>query len=290
MRASRLIFPAMLLALNLFAPAPAAFAAQSYDNCTGFVDSIPATISTQGTWCLRQDVATSATSGNIITIATNNVTLDCNHFKIGGLGGGDGTTAYGVYAQSRLNLTVRNCNIRGFYFGLYTNGGGGHVVADNTFDGNTAYGIVVTSSGSTIVKNIVVDTGGSTLTTGEAIGIYATNGVDVLDNTVNGVAAIGTNASSYGIYTSSNGEGSTNFNRVRGLASSGTGTVHGIFNVSSGRTIVRSNDVQGNGSSVVGSIGIRCFTNQATARDNVIHGFETTVESCLSSSNLSNNN
>ncbi|HEY0661599.1 MAG TPA: hypothetical protein VGD21_09825, partial [Lysobacter sp.] len=62
------------------APAPAQ-AAQSYDNCTGFIDSLPATITTQGTWCLRKDLSTAMSSGNAITIATNNVTIDCNDFK-----------------------------------------------------------------------------------------------------------------------------------------------------------------------------------------------------------------
>jgi parallel beta-helix repeat protein len=290
MHVFRLIFPAMLLATGLLAPAPAAFAAQSYDNCTGFIDSIPATITTQGTWCLRKDVASSAISGQMITLGTNNVTIDCNHFKIGGLGGGVGTQARGIYASSRLNLTVRNCNIRGFYYGIYASGGGGHVIADNTFDGNTYVGILVYAAGSTIQRNIVVDTGGSTVVTTAAYGIYAGNGVDVLENTVNGVAASGANASSYGIYTDFNSLGSADFNRVRGLASAGSGSVHGIYNLNSGRTIVRGNNVQGNGSGVVGSTGIRCFSNQATARDNVVHGFATPVDTCASSSNFSNNN
>lgn len=30
--------------------APRLHAAESYDSCTGFIDSIPATISTQGVW------------------------------------------------------------------------------------------------------------------------------------------------------------------------------------------------------------------------------------------------
>ena len=31
-------------------------AAESYDGCTGFIDEIPATITIQGVWCLRQDL------------------------------------------------------------------------------------------------------------------------------------------------------------------------------------------------------------------------------------------
>jgi hypothetical protein len=270
-------------------PLPAQ-AAESYDNCTGFVSSLPATISTQGTWCLNKDLATSATSGDVITIATNNVTIDCNHFKIGGLGAGPGTTANGIRAATRLNATIRNCNIRGFYRGVYFTAGGGHLVEDSSFDGNTLYSIYITSPGSTVRNNLVVDTGGSTATPGVAYGIRVQNGVDVIGNTVNGVAPTGADANAYGIYTSSNGNGSVNGNRVRGLASAGTGAPFGIYTFSSGRSITRDNDVQGPGPGVVGGIGIRCTDNFATARDNVVAGFATGIDSCLLSLNVINTN
>lgn len=270
-------------------PSPAV-AAESYDNCTGFVNSLPATISTQGTWCLNKDLATFMTSGDAITIATNNVTLDCNNFKIGGLGAGPGTTANGIRAATRLNTTIRNCNIRGFYFGVYFSSGGGHLVEDSSFDGNTLYSIYVSSPGSTIRNNMVIDTGGSTASAGTAYGIYAQSGVDILDNTVNGVAPTGTDAWPYGIYTNFNGEGSINGNRVRGLAAAGTGAPLGIYNLNSGRVAIRDNDVQGPGPAVVGGVGIRCTTNAGTTKDNVIAGFETGVESCLTSLNVVNVN
>ena len=58
-----------IVTLAAFAGAsdPAA-AAESYDSCLGFIDALPATITTQGTWCLRQNLDTSATSGNVIEI------------------------------------------------------------------------------------------------------------------------------------------------------------------------------------------------------------------------------
>ncbi|HEY0660644.1 MAG TPA: hypothetical protein VGD21_04900 [Lysobacter sp.] len=39
-----------------------AFATESYDNCNGFIDTLPATISTQGTRCLRKDLSTAMKS------------------------------------------------------------------------------------------------------------------------------------------------------------------------------------------------------------------------------------
>ena len=42
---------AFLLVLLLFAAGThRVAAAEGYDNCTGFIDSLPATVTTQGTW------------------------------------------------------------------------------------------------------------------------------------------------------------------------------------------------------------------------------------------------
>jgi hypothetical protein len=268
-------------------PAPVR-AAESYDNCIGFIDSLPAVISTQGTWCLNKDLSTGVTSGAAITVNTNNVTIDCNDFKLGGLAAGTGTLTIGIQANSRYNITVRQCNIRGFNGGVATTSGGGHRVENNRFDGNTLRGIDIQSPGSAIRGNLVIDTGGSTSSTASAYGIYATDGVDIIDNTVNGVAPGGTNANAIGIGSNFNGDGSITANRVRALAANGTGLDLGIYNTNSGRLVVRDNDVQGNGNA--GSIGIRCITNQGTARGNIISGFDTGVQNCLSSSNTTNTN
>src|SRR6185369_16529682 len=86
----------ILVTLVLFLTVPRlASAAESYDNCTGFITSLPAVVTTQGTWCLKQDLATAITSGNAITINTGNVTIDCNDFKLGGMSAGLATQAIG---------------------------------------------------------------------------------------------------------------------------------------------------------------------------------------------------
>src|SRR5688500_16840215 len=111
-----LLAGSVLLTALSFMPAPAR-SAQSYDNCTGFIDSLPAVIETQGIWCLRKDLSTAITGSAAIDIRANNVTLDCNDFKLGGLPAGAYTDASGVAAIDRFNVTVRRCNIRGFYQG-----------------------------------------------------------------------------------------------------------------------------------------------------------------------------
>src|SRR4249920_3646904 len=94
---------AVALAILLVVAPAVSHAAESYDNCTGYIDALPAVIASQGTWCMRHDLTTSISSGNAISVLTNNVTIDCNDFKLGGLAAGAGTTAAGIYAPNRQN-------------------------------------------------------------------------------------------------------------------------------------------------------------------------------------------
>ena len=106
-----------LFAAMLLLPPPPLRAAESYDNCTGFIDSVPATIATQGVWRLRAHLGTAITTGAAINIAANNVTIDCNDFKLGGLAATDASAAMGISASGRQNATVRRCQLRGFFQG-----------------------------------------------------------------------------------------------------------------------------------------------------------------------------
>ena len=268
----------IVLAL-LLSPPRAAQAAESYDNCTGFITSIPAVISTQGTWCMKQDLATAMTSGNAITVNTNNVTIDCNNFKLGGLAAGLGTTALGIYALDRQNTTVRHCNIRGFDVGIYLESTftGGNLVEDNRLDGNTFVGMRVDGDGSTVQRNRVFDTGETTLST-NAYGIVTHYDVDILDNTVSGVTArTGGNGAAIGIETYLNDANSVNGNRVRGLHHQGNGAT-AIYNFSVSRVVMRDNDLLGDGSLLTS--GMECADSKAGAKNNAISGFTTAINIC----------
>ena len=276
-----------VLVLTVITMAPrAAHAAQSYDNCTGFITSLPAVISTQGTWCLKQDLATAITSGNAIDIQTNNVTLDCNDFKLGGLAAGLATTAIGVHTMDHVNLTVRHCNIRGFFAGVLltattASSGGGHLVEDNRFDGNTSLGIGVKGDGSVIRRNRVFDTGGSTAFA-DAYGIATGYSTDILDNIVAGVLArSGGGGNAYGIDASANTSGRISGNGVHDVVKDGSGIAKGIYNTGSDRISLRDNDVVGDGST--GSAGLTCTNANGSARDNVISNFITGIDTCTDS-------
>lgn len=261
----------------------AAHAAESYDNCSGTISSLPAVITTQGTWCMKQDLTTAVTSGNAITVNTSNVTIDCNYFKLGNLAAGINTLTAGVNEVSRLNVTVRHCNIRGFFEGLNFNGGTGHVIEDNRFDNNTYLAINISAEDSVVRRNQVFDTGNSPLAI-SAAGINASltsNGgaIDILDNTISGVlTASGSSNPAYGIRTDGNGSGRIVGNAVRGVTPDGAGAATGIRNDTSGRLAIRDNDISGTG--IFGSVGLRCSTTSSRARDNTINGFVTGLDSC----------
>ena len=169
MRAFRHVFAALVLLAGISAIRPV-HAAESYDNCAGFIDTLPATISTQGVWCLRKDLATNIASGKAIAINANNITVDCNGYKLGGLAAGTGTQAVGIQAYGRQNVVIRHCNVRGFLKGIEVYAGAGQLIEDNALDNNTQIGLTVWADNSILRNNRVRDTGGSPLG-GDVIGI-----------------------------------------------------------------------------------------------------------------------
>jgi nitrous oxidase accessory protein NosD len=255
---------------------PAA-AAESYDACVGFIDALPATITTQGIWCLRQNLDTSAASGNMIDIQTNNVTIDCNGFRIRGSGGGAATTAVGIYAESRLNLAIRHCTIRGFLVGIELVGGSDYIVENNLLDQSRLFGIESTGAGSVVRHNNVVNTGGSP-GNGQVYPIYAEG--DVIDNVVDGVSGADSvvNFTANGIYSPT--DTGINFgiviqgNRIRNLTPKGTGEAIGITSNGSG-VAVRDNAI-GQAASTTG-FGVSCHDNTTQVRDNVILNYATGI-------------
>src|SRR5688500_14188184 len=116
--------PALLLLLAACATG-AARAAENFDGCTDFVTALPATIPTPGTWCLSGNLASSQADGVVLSIGADDVTLDCNGFKLDGGSAGTGTQATGIQAINRHHVTVRHCHVRAFLVGVDFHGDGG---------------------------------------------------------------------------------------------------------------------------------------------------------------------
>ncbi len=153
---------ASLLVLLAFVVGAAPARAETV-NCTA-ITALPAIITVQGVYCFTGDLITSMTSGAAIDIQADNVVLDLNGFKLGGLGGGTGTGATGINSNNRQNITIKNGTVRGFLYGILLGGSGsqGLIVEDIRADQNTYIGIYVLGDGNIVRNNQVVATGGTT--------------------------------------------------------------------------------------------------------------------------------
>jgi hypothetical protein len=198
-------------------------------------------------------------TGAAITVTTNNVTIDCNEFKIGNLAAGPTTNAVGVSATNRINVTVRNCGIRGFRSGVQMTNGD-YRIEGNQFDVNTQNGVLVSGDGSSVKGNEILSTGNSTAGGITAFhGIQASGDIDIIDNNISGVSATpGTNGSAYGIRTDSMDSGIIRANRVRNLSSDGSGARRGIWNADGTRNSIESNTIVMTGGLLGADAGIRC--------------------------------
>jgi hypothetical protein len=258
----RSVIAALLASVFLYA-APAR-AGMSYDNCTNFIPSLPATISTQGTWCFKKDLITGITSGAAVTIAANNVTLDCNDFKLGGLSAGIATRAVGVMSNEGTNVTVRNCNIRGFFNGVQILSplGSGHLVENNRLDGNTHIGIKLGGDASVVRGNRISSTGSAEGVSEpvQAVGIWTIGSVDVLENIINGVSARGpSGGASVGVYSWINLNGSIIRNNIKNISPTGDGAYGILLEGPTGYLSVDSNTLTGEW--LAGSTGVACTAN-----------------------------
>ena len=244
---------------------------------------VPTVIATPGTWCLRKDLSTSDPDFRAIDIQTNNVTINCNSFRLQNLATGTGPYSSGVaVGGGSSNVTVRNCTIDGFGYGIWITGsppGTGYVIESNRFSQSRFVGIRMDGFGSVIRNNILTNTGGASGTT-VASGIQAFGRIDVLDNVVDGVFGEGYQGSFKAIGITAGDANQLNTpegtfvgfevrgNRVRNLLQKND-VSEGI--VVSGTGILVSDNPIGQPTPTVGW-GVVCF-GDARARDNVVKNY-----------------
>jgi hypothetical protein len=180
-------------------------------NCK-VIGALPAVITARGTYCLATALSTSIASGAAITIAADNVTLDCLDRVIDGSGAGDATAATGIAATQRSGVVVRNCAVRGFRNGIRLVEEPGSsvppsavVVENNRVHRNTRTGISLHADGGVVRGNLVMHTGA---VDAAGIGIQAKYSTDVVDNRVvdvDGAGAYGINvALAHGVTVAGN--------------------------------------------------------------------------------------
>lgn len=179
------------------------------------IDSLPYTITANGTYVLNGNLNSSQTSGNLISINASNVTIDFQGHYIAGAVNNTSQTTVGISASERSNLTIKNGTIAYCSIGILIGGDGSATtnsvdhqidnmrvtycyyvgiylsnnpatrvtncqVSQGGFTGaNGAYGIAAIGAGATIEGNVV-----SSITGTPSTGILAGTGSFVRQNTV----------------------------------------------------------------------------------------------------------
>ena len=262
--------------------------AETFSTCNHFVNAIPTTLSSQGVYCLVRDVSTAIATGAAITVGANNVTLDCNGYKIGGLGAGEGTEAAGIHLDASgdgpgTNFTVRNCTIRGFATGLFAKGGQGLLVEDNRFDQSRNKAIdLIYPNAFVLRRNLVSDTGGAGGTT--AIGASGYGG-DISDNAIRNTYS--TDSSVMGINGGNCVACTVASNRILGMS----GTSATGMNFSSSGVNAKQTRVVGNTITLLtgAAIGIQAINVRGLCKDNTVNGVFSPAVACSTQSGTLHN-
>jgi hypothetical protein len=251
------------------------------------ITALPATISAAGVYCLIGNQDVNLATGNAITIAANNVQLDCVGQTINNVATAPNGNAVGIYLAGRKHVDVRNCRITGgFATGIqaYQNNAAANTNAylrftDNYIAGPFWYGIYAYGSAIEIERNRIYDIGGrGSFAMGIRIGGSNLAGQSrfflLRENLVAGTASPVNNA--YGIYSDN-----TNAAIILNNAVSGTTAVSTSFNsygvrVASG-TYNRITDNHIVGSGGANDVGIQSASGTDACHDNYLRNATTTI-------------
>jgi len=249
-------------------------------DCTP-ITSLPATITTQGIYCLNRNLRTFMNNGGYaIEIQANNVTIDLNGFFLGGLG--IGNSGYGIYALNRKNITLRNGRIWGFIYGVFLRDSsigdrshGGHLLEDLRFERNTNTGLHVEGPGNLIRGNQVIDTGGYS---SSAFGISADGpGTHIVDNEVDNTFS--STGAAYGIYFSAT-PAIIQGNRITETTSTGGGDAYGIYGIPTNIGVIYEANIISN-TITIGRGGIFANGERSLCGNNRVRGFTTGIFYCV---------
>lgn len=156
------------------------------DNATG------GDCASMGIWDVTTKTCTLTTDVNqIIQIDNNGITLDGNNKWVDGSTAGVFTA--GVYALYKTGLTIKNINVKNFYYGIYLLYSPMNIVKQNNIT-NYTYGIDLFGADHNIVSNNFIDIGNASCANG--VMLYQSNYNFVNANSIKG------NSCTSGIYGS----------------------------------------------------------------------------------------
>ena len=178
----KIAWPACALAAVLLAPG---FAAAQSPGCTFEFTSLPYTINSSGTYCLKNTMFTNLASGAAITVGGGyQVTVDLRGFALINAAAGPSSTAVGVQGSNKSNVTVRNGRIQSFRSGVTLDGPSSYsnVVENVQVDSPHYVGIVLSGNGHQIRGCSVTHYGSAA--TPSAVGILLSGDGHLIDGNV----------------------------------------------------------------------------------------------------------
>ena len=132
-----------------------------------------------------------------LRISNNNITLDCAGHTVSGT---SVPFSAGIVSAGFTGITIKNCNVTGFFQGIYIDFGSNVNLASNTLDGNTFGIFVQRTSGATFSSN----TANGNSQDGVFMG-FGASGNTLTSNTANNNAFYGFEDSTTGSGTSGTG-------------------------------------------------------------------------------------
>jgi hypothetical protein len=243
--------------------------------CTGYIDAVPAVVSSRGRWCLRKNLGTAMSSGAAVTIAANDVTIDCDRYGINGLSGGDASTATGIQAIGRAGVRVERCLTRGFRTGVGLSGSR-LIVVDNFVDQAKRIGIDITGDSSELRDNTINDIGGNNVPTSAVYGMRVAGTVDVVDNRVINLRHRLNDpyAAGIGVQVNGNPGGLIRGNVLLGQPAEYGASSYGIRLATSAGAIVHGNYVD------KFDRGVACDSTSIVVADNALHDVAEPAPGC----------
>jgi hypothetical protein len=233
-------------------------------------------IAASGHYCLGNNLVVSTNSQAVISIAADDVDLDCRGYSIINQvedGNGNG---YGIHLQGRHNVHVSNCRIHGgFAAGIYAYQDNswdnyntnlsftGNFISNTEWFGILAYGTDIEISG-----NRIYNIGGrNSFAMGIRVGGSVIPGVPrsfvVRDNVIRGVHSPVNNG--YGIYANNANDSTFADNVITRTSAGASYTDLGIKIQSGGNNKITGNQLHGSGGGnsigIVGAASDACFDN-----------------------------
>ena len=97
------------------------------------------------------NIAGSKANG-VLIITASDITLNCNGATLSGTG-----SSSGIYLNNRSNVTVENCNVINYSYGVYLYSSSNNTLVNNAVNSNTKKGIFLSSSSNNSMRNNTVN-------------------------------------------------------------------------------------------------------------------------------------